>query len=215
MKKQVKKFNASSWHRRRADKLSAAAARRPYKFATEAPSICRGRWRGRRTYLVSRVFRQIVGSALHSEWMNGTFSNAVYIRIAVTRRSEMNYWLFSANCIVHHPLLFHCRTNPVITMCMFRPNVENHLRQSVSFLLETVGLGIAAFCYILRQRLFLDTDWWWYTDSVPSNSSQFIHSFILAISIAPLQVLYDSESFPKTARILYRSLTPKRTCNSR
>src|SRR6218665_1856567 len=38
----------------------------------------------------------------------------------------------------------------------------------------------------------------------------FIHSFILAISIAPLQVLYLSEALPTTARILYRSFTPKR-----
>src|SRR6218665_2945804 len=36
----------------------------------------------------------------------------------------------------------------------------------------------------------------------------FIHS---AISIAPLQVLYNSEALPTTARILYRSFTPKRT----
>ena len=43
----------------------------------------------------------------------------------------------------------------------------------------------------------------------------FIHSFILAISIAPLQVLYYSEALPTTARILYRSFTPKRTGNSR
>src|SRR6218665_1352867 len=33
----------------------------------------------------------------------------------------------------------------------------------------------------------------------------FIHSFILAISIAPLQVHYYSETLPTTARILYRS----------
>src|SRR6218665_125931 len=39
----------------------------------------------------------------------------------------------------------------------------------------------------------------------------FIHSFIPAISIAPLQVLYHSEALPTTAKILYRSFTPKRT----
>src|SRR6218665_2862959 len=33
----------------------------------------------------------------------------------------------------------------------------------------------------------------------------FIHSFIPAISIAPLQVLYYSEALPTTARILYIS----------
>src|SRR6218665_3326271 len=36
----------------------------------------------------------------------------------------------------------------------------------------------------------------------------FIHSFIPAISIAPLQVLYHSEALPTTARILYLSFTP-------
>src|SRR6218665_1875341 len=41
----------------------------------------------------------------------------------------------------------------------------------------------------------------------------FIHSFVPAISIAPLQVLYYSEALPTTARILYRSFTPKRTGN--
>ena len=39
------------------------------------------------------------------------------------------------------------------------------------------------------------------------------HSFILAISIAPLQVHYYSEALPTTARILYRSFTPKRAGN--
>src|SRR6218665_3937058 len=43
----------------------------------------------------------------------------------------------------------------------------------------------------------------------------FIHSFIPAISIAPLQVLCYSEALPTTARILYRSFTPKRTGNCR
>src|SRR6218665_219273 len=41
----------------------------------------------------------------------------------------------------------------------------------------------------------------------------FIHSFILAISITPLQVHYYSEAPPNTARILYRCFTPKRTGN--
>jgi len=36
-----------------------------------------------------------------------------------------------------------------------------------------------------------------------------------AISIAPLQVLYYSEALPTTARILYRSFTPKHTGNCR
>ena len=40
---------------------------------------------------------------------------------------------------------------------------------------------------------------------------QQILSFILAISIAPLQVLYYSEALPTTAQILYRSFTLKRT----
>ena len=48
-----------------------------------------------------------------------------------------------------------------------------------------------------------------------SSVHSFIHSFIPAISIAPLQVLYYSEALPTTARILYRSFTPKRTGNCR
>jgi len=40
-------------------------------------------------------------------------------------------------------------------------------------------------------------------------------AFILAISIAPLQVLYYSEALPTTARILYWGFTPKRTGNCR
>jgi len=43
----------------------------------------------------------------------------------------------------------------------------------------------------------------------------FIYSFIPAISVAPLQVLYYSEALPTTARILYRSFTLKRTGNCR
>src|SRR6218665_1236504 len=42
-----------------------------------------------------------------------------------------------------------------------------------------------------------------------------VHSFIPAISIAPLQVLYYSEALPTTARMLYRSFTPKRIGNCR
>ena len=38
-----------------------------------------------------------------------------------------------------------------------------------------------------------------------------IHSFIPAVSITPLQVLYYSEALPTTARILYQSFTLKRT----
>src|SRR6218665_2402441 len=45
------------------------------------------------------------------------------------------------------------------------------------------------------------------------ENTAFIHSFILAISIVPLQVHYYSEALPTTARMLYRSYTPKRTGN--
>ena len=41
------------------------------------------------------------------------------------------------------------------------------------------------------------------------------HSFIPAISIAPLQVLCYWEALPTTVRILYRSFTPRRTGNCR
>src|SRR6218665_1130074 len=46
-----------------------------------------------------------------------------------------------------------------------------------------------------------------------SRVHSFIHSFILDISIAPLQVHYYSEAFLTTARILYRSFASKRTGN--
>ena len=52
-------------------------------------------------------------------------------------------------------------------------------------------------------------------DDDDDNDDSFIHLFISAISIAPLQVLYYSEALPTTARILYRSFTPKRTGNCR
>src|SRR6218665_3016866 len=45
------------------------------------------------------------------------------------------------------------------------------------------------------------------------DKSTIVHSFIPAISIAPLQVLYYSEALPTTLRILYRSFTPKRTAS--
>ena len=52
-------------------------------------------------------------------------------------------------------------------------------------------------------------------DCFSASSSEVHHSFIPAISIAPLQVPYYSEALPTTARILYRSFTPKRTGNCR
>ena len=48
-----------------------------------------------------------------------------------------------------------------------------------------------------------------------NNHIIFIHSFIPAISIAPLQVLYYSKALPTTARILYQSFMPRRTGNCR
>src|SRR6218665_1280594 len=55
----------------------------------------------------------------------------------------------------------------------------------------------------------------WRMTLLMSKRKQNIHSFIPAISIAPLQVIYYSEALPTTARILYRSFTPKRTGNCR
>src|SRR6218665_2485342 len=52
-------------------------------------------------------------------------------------------------------------------------------------------------------------------NKIASDLSGFIHSFIPAISIAPVQVLYYSEALQTTARILHRSFTPKRTGNCR
>src|SRR6218665_848042 len=48
-----------------------------------------------------------------------------------------------------------------------------------------------------------------------TRTHTLINSFIPAISIALLQVLYYSEALPTTARILYRIFTPKRTGNCR
>ena len=42
------------------------------------------------------------------------------------------------------------------------------------------------------------------------NGRSFIHSFIQAISIAPLQVQHYSKALPTTARILCQSFMPKR-----
>ena len=56
--------------------------------------------------------------------------------------------------------------------------------------------------FILKKRCLAEK---------PLHSLQ--HSFILAISIAPLQVHYYSEVLTTTARILYRSFTPKCTGN--
>ena len=53
----------------------------------------------------------------------------------------------------------------------------------------------------------------YWTSAIVTNP--FIHSFIPVISIAPFQVLYYSEALPTTARILYRSFTPKCTGNCR
>ena len=48
----------------------------------------------------------------------------------------------------------------------------------------------------------------YFSIALSNSSHSFIHSFILVISITPLQVLYYSEALPTTARILYRSFTP-------
>src|SRR6218665_232406 len=55
----------------------------------------------------------------------------------------------------------------------------------------------------------------WDKKSQRQCGQSFIHSFIPVISIAPHQVIYYSEALPTTARILYRSFTPKRTGNCR
>ena len=74
------------------------------------------------------------------------------------------------------------------------------------------GSGSASLLLMVRH---------WQVISRISKGSQniliynfIIHSFIPAISTAPLQVLYYSEALPTTARILYRRFTPKRTGNA-
>ena len=66
--------------------------------------------------------------------------------------------------------------------------------------IKEFSLLAARFCVFMELR------------NVELQGQEFIHS---AISIAPLQVLYYSEALPTTARILYRSFTPKRTGNCR
>ena len=53
--------------------------------------------------------------------------------------------------------------------------------------------------------------WDYYKGAFAPHILLKVHSFILTNSIAPLQVHYYSEALPTTARILYRSFTPKRT----
>ena len=71
------------------------------------------------------------------------------------------------------------------------------------------GLGLSA----RNRRDFEHFKPKWSTFWDPVNLT--FHSFILAISIAPFQVLYHSEALPTTARILSRSFTPKHTGNCR
>ena len=68
---------------------------------------------------------------------------------------------------------------------------------------------------IAHLQLLLGKLFFFSSKIITFEHTSFIHSFIPAISIAPLQVLYYSEALPTTARILYRSLTPKRTGNCR
>src|SRR6218665_1169237 len=70
---------------------------------------------------------------------------------------------------------------------------------------------LQSLCFLLLNPLVTQfTLWLFYflSSSLPIHS--FIHSFIPAISIVPLQVLYHSKALPTTARILYRSFMPKR-----
>src|SRR6218665_1231387 len=86
----------------------------------------------------------------------------------------------------------------------------------------TFSFITAHFVYhcTLKHALVLKQGELMLKDGGPIWPQKFIHSFThsfihSAISIAPLQVLYYSEALPTTARILYRSFTPKRICNCR
>ena len=90
--------------------------------------------------------------------------------------------------------------------------------------LQSLQQTVRRVCYVPRQIFLYTADLCEFRfrrfciDSVYPYfylTFSFIHSFIMAISIAPLQVLYHSEALPTTARILYRSFTPKRTGNCR
>src|SRR6218665_3811189 len=98
-----------------------------------------------------------------------------------------------------------------------------HLRPSYlmphgPFLVYLVFANEKACWQTYRMALFTYTPYcrpciWYAMETVMQGCK--IHSFIMAISIVPIQVLYYSEALPTTARILYRSFTPKRTGNCR
>src|SRR6218665_1347927 len=68
------------------------------------------------------------------------------------------------------------------------------------------------FLSVFHAYQIIEPQFW---DDWIKGSVGVIHSFILAISIAPLQVLYYSEALPTTAWILYRSFTLKHTIISK
>src|SRR6218665_209672 len=101
-------------------------------------------------------------------------------------------------------------------------NVWKNVRMDKWMGLRRVGSSPPKCCCVKRSWISQPTEW----SAFPVGAAEedlflflfivllqscasFIHSFILAISIAPLQVLYPSEALPTTARILYRSFTPK------
>src|SRR6218665_2279977 len=83
---------------------------------------------------------------------------------------------------------------------------------------EKMPMGSLSFkASVSHPPTHLQSIWSYQRNNLPSQFlvSTFIQSFILAISIAPLQVHYYSEALSTTAWILYRSFTPKRTGNCR
>src|SRR6218665_1227548 len=71
--------------------------------------------------------------------------------------------------------------------------------------LEFDYLALTVLSMFFLLFLFLLLEQWIYLSCL--ERWIFIHSFIPAISIAPLRGLYYSEGLPTTARILYRSFT--------
>src|SRR6218665_2280737 len=93
-------------------------------------------------------------------------------------------------------------TNWLPTLLMISPirvrQITMRFQSNTCFLFVAVGANV-------HQQL-----------NVQYAKATDVHSFIhSAISIAPLPVLYYSEALMTTARILYRSFTPKCTGNCR
>src|SRR6218665_547669 len=117
----------------------------------------------------------------------------------MTLRPKFRHW---ANCNCKYDKLYSTVGGKPLLGCRTR-RIPSEPRQSVLVILQE-RMAIYLKIYVLHGSI---------RDSCTRAHGRLVTPLILAISIAPLQVLYYSEALPTTARILYRSFTPKRTCN--